>query len=74
MIVIPKNFEEWKICITDKCKIKLTAEFAENRLAVYSDENIPETQRFVKLYGIEHLQNIRRWLSTILSDNITIEN
>ena len=38
--MIPHTFEEWKSCIINDCKIDLTVDFAQKRLAVYSDKNI----------------------------------
>jgi len=68
MSAIPRNFEEWKICIEKKCGNPLTLEFAEKRLSIYRDENLPETQRFMKLYGEVHLFSIREWLSKIIKE------
>ena len=63
--MIPRTFSEWKNCIEHDCKIKLTKEFAEKRLAVYQNRKSPETQKFVKLYGEQHLSNIIQWLQRI---------
>ncbi len=68
MSVIPQNFEEWKVCIEKKCGIPLTLEFAKKRLAVYEDETLAETRRFIKLYGHEHLQHIREWFRQIVRE------
>ena len=59
--MIPQNFEEWKNCIVNDCKIKLTKEFAEKRLRVYQNGNHPETRKFIELYGRQHLNNIIYW-------------
>lgn len=63
--MIPKDFETWKDCIQRKCGIPLTRDFAKSRLAVYSDETNAETQRFIRLYGTEHLQRIKSWFQKI---------
>lgn len=63
--MIPQNFQEWKKCITIDCKIELTKEFAMKRLNVYLDRNNPETQKFAKLYGQQHLNNIISWYKQI---------
>jgi len=63
--MIPQTFEEWKNCIVNDCKIDLTKEFAQQRLAVYENPNNPETQRFVSLYGEQHLFNIIKWYKKI---------
>lgn len=52
--MIPRTFEQWKKCIINDCKIKLTKGFALNRLAVYQDTKNKETQKFVVLYGEQH--------------------
>jgi hypothetical protein len=65
--MIPQTFDDWKNCIINDCKINLTKEFAEKRLAVYTNKNNPETQKFIWLYGEQHFQNIINWLNKILS-------
>ena len=60
--MIPVNFQEWRSCIVNKCKIELTPQFIEERLKVYLNESNPETLKFKKLYGAAHLQNIVHWL------------
>lgn len=66
MSIIPKNFDDWKWCIEKKCGIPLTVEFARQRLAVYEDYSNAETQRFVSNYGMEHLENIKKWMRIVL--------
>ena len=63
--MIPQTFEEWQNCITNDCKIILTREIAQKRLAVYLDKENPETKKFSSLYGEEHLNNIIKWYSQI---------
>lgn len=63
--MIPQTFEQWKNCITNDCKITLTKEFVQSRLHVYLDDKNSETQKFVSLYGEQHLQNIINWLKQI---------
>ena len=60
--MIPQSFPEWYSCITQDCKIQLTKEFIEKRLAVYMDQNNLETKRFKTLYGDNHLTNVINWL------------
>ncbi len=60
--MIPQTYNEWSNCVINDCKIKLTKEFAQQRLVVYQNWNNPETTRFVSLYGTAHLQNIITWL------------
>lgn len=68
MSMIPENFEQWRDCIENRCKIALTADFADSRLLVYNDPSHPETVRFIKQYGKAHLENVRSWFSRIAQD------
>ena len=63
--MIPQTFEEWKSCITNDCKVKLTKAFADKRLSVYENRNHPETRKFVELYGEQYLNNIIYWFKKI---------
>jgi len=66
--MIPQTYEEWKNCIVHDCKIKLTKDFAQQRLAVYQNRANPETRKFISLYGEQHLQNITHWLTLTLKN------
>lgn len=61
--MILTTFEEWKNCIVNECKIKLTKDFVANRLKVYEDKRNSETKKFIQLYGEQHLNNIIFWLN-----------
>ena len=63
--MIPETFEAWQSCIVNDCKISLTKDYVMSRLAIYQDMKNKETQKFVSLYGQEHLQNIVYWLNKI---------
>lgn len=63
--MIPRTFEEWRNCIINDCRINLNQDFAAKRLAVYSDKDNPETQKFISVYGESHLNNIIHWLKQI---------
>lgn len=63
--MIPQTFQDWKNCIVNNCKINLTKDFARQRLAVYQDKSNTETQKFISLYGEQHLLNIIQWLQQI---------
>jgi len=66
--MIPQTFNDWTNCIVNDCKINLTKEFAEKRLLVYQDSKNSETQKFISLYGDQHLQNIVNWFKKIKND------
>lgn len=63
--MIPQTFNDWTNCIINECKINLTREFATQRLAVYQDNKNVETQKFISLYGQQHLLNVIQWLQQI---------
>jgi len=63
--MIPQSFEQWKYCIERDCGISLTKAFAQQRLSVYKDRQNLETQKFVSLYGEQHLSNIIAWLKQV---------
>lgn len=60
--MIPINYNEWRNCIENDCKIRLSKTFIDKRLKIYSNLDNPETKKFVQLYGINHLKNILNWL------------
>lgn len=63
--MIPRTYEEWKYCIVNDCGINLTKEFASKRLKVYQNAHSPETIKFKKLYGDQHLNNVIYWLQKV---------
>lgn len=67
--MIPETFEAWKSCMINDCKISLTKDYVMSRLAIYQDMKNKETQKFVSLYGQEHLQNIVYWLNNIAEED-----
>ena len=62
-MILLTTFEEWKNCIVNECKIKLTKDFVASRLKVYEDKRNSETKKFIQLYGEQHLNNIIFWLN-----------
>lgn len=63
--MVATSFDEWRSCIVNDCKIKLTKDFAKKRLAVYQDRKNKETRDFIALYGEQHLQNIIYWFKQV---------
>lgn len=63
--MVPQSFNDWKNCIVNDCKINLIQEFATESLAVYQDNKNGKTQKFISLYGQQHLSNIIKWLQQI---------
>lgn len=58
---IPETFDEWRHCIEQECRIVLTKEYIEQRLAILRELNHEETQRFIRHYGEHHWQQVVRW-------------
>lgn len=58
---LPHSYEEWKHCITVKCKIPLTADYVAKRITALSNPREPTTSRFVALYGDAHRLRIIEW-------------
>ncbi|MEM8607009.1 MAG: hypothetical protein AAGF92_07880 [Myxococcota bacterium] len=46
-----ETYDEWKHCITVKCRIPLTSDFVAKRIKALNDERNPTTARFIALYG-----------------------
>ena len=63
--MIPQTFDEWKDCIVNKCKIKLTKQFVETRIKDLEDDTNSNTITFVKIYGISHKNNVIKWFKVL---------
>ncbi len=58
---IPRNYEDWKFCITKKCGIPLTKDYIEKRLAAFRDLNSDHTKKFIEIYGEQYTNQIISW-------------
>lgn len=67
--MIPRTYEEWHRCITRDCDITLTRAFVQERIAALSNEDHPETQRFIQLYGDLHRQGVVGWYERALTSS-----
>lgn len=63
--MIPRNFDEWKNCIVNDCRIELTKTFVQQRLSVYENAKHPETRKFIELYGQQHLEDVIFWYQKV---------
>ena len=61
--VIPRNYEEWKHCITVECGIPLSIEFVEERITALQDIRDFKTKQFLDLYGERYLNQVLVWFS-----------
>jgi hypothetical protein len=59
--LIPGDYPSWRYCIEVKCGLALKPEFLQARIAVLSDLDHAETQRFARLYGDAHLKRVQSW-------------
>ena len=59
--LIPSNYAEWKYCITVECGIPLTINYIEQRLMELKNIQSTYTQRFIKIYGKQYLENVITW-------------
>ena len=61
MPLIPRNYEEWKHCITVECEIPLTAEFVAQRIDALQNMDDFRTARFVERWGAAHHARTLAW-------------
>lgn len=59
--MIPRTYEEWRVCITEKCGIPLTLAFIDERLRALRDPRDAMTARFRALYGERHVAQTIAW-------------
>ena len=64
----PQSYDEWHHCITVECGIPLTEQFVADRLAVWHNEDLEETQRFRRLYGDEYWRTVIGWFEHAARD------
>ncbi len=65
---IPQNYNEWKACITRKCKIALTTHYVAERIRVLSRSDAEETKKFRATYGEKHYQAVLSWFKQAAAD------
>ncbi|WP_028239335.1 hypothetical protein [Stutzerimonas azotifigens] len=65
---IPDSYSAWRHCITVECGIPLTADFIQRRLAILSNPEEYETQRFTQVHGAAHLQAVLAWFQRAARD------
>ncbi len=52
------EYEEWKHCIVVRCRITLTRDFIDKRLAELVDKKHEKTIQFERLYGTRYKERI----------------
>lgn len=56
-----KTYEDWKHCITVLCGIPLSLPYVEQRLAALRNSADYGTQKFVAIWGEDHLVRVIAW-------------
>ncbi len=64
--LVPTSYEAWRHCITEICKIPLTADYIRQRIAALHDTSDYMTQSFVRLYGERQRQLTVAWFQKAL--------
>ncbi|HWL09839.1 MAG TPA: hypothetical protein VNQ76_15645 [Planctomicrobium sp.] len=62
--VIPRTYQEWKECITVRCRIPLTHEFITRRLNELRNPDDPSTREFVRKYGQDYTDPVIGWFAS----------
>ncbi len=62
---LPTTYDEWFHCITVKCRVRLTPEFARERIAALGNVESPEAVRFAKIYGQTHRERVVEWYQRV---------
>lgn len=57
--IIPQNYQEWRHCITDNCRLELTSDYIEQRINALQEYD----PVFLQLYGKQHWQQTLEWLN-----------
>lgn len=55
------TYEDWKYCITVSCKIPLTPEYIESRIAELNDRKNYQTKKFIDTWGETHFLRTIGW-------------
>ena len=56
-----KTYDDWRQCITVHCRIPLTPDYVEQRLAALRDPSDHGTQKFIAAWGEAHLACVIGW-------------
>jgi hypothetical protein len=59
--LFPSGYASWRHCIEVKCGLRLNRDYVQARLAVLSDPEREETERFIRTYGRPHWQKVLAW-------------
>ena len=66
--MIPANYGEWRDFIEVKCRLPLTQQVIQERIAALGNESDNETKKFRDLYGDDYWMQVRSWYQQALGD------
>ena len=66
--MIPQNYQQWRHCIVNECRIELTPLYIQQRLEVLNDNSHQETKRLTFLYGKNHLERLINWFNVAVHE------
>ncbi|WP_186454470.1 hypothetical protein [Candidatus Pantoea soli] len=69
--MIPQNYQQWRHCIVNECRIELTPLYIQQRLQVLNDKSHQETKRLTFLYGKTHLEKLITWFNAAACEALT---
>ena len=61
MVQSLRTYDDWKHCITVLCRIPLTPDYVEQRLAALRNPDDHGTQKFTATWGEAHLARVTGW-------------
>lgn len=56
-----RTYDDWRHCITELCRLPLTRDYVEQRLAALRDPADHGTQKFIAAWGDDHLARVIGW-------------
>ena len=65
---IPRNYEEWRHCITVLCRQPLTQPYIDERIAALNNFKDHMTTKFVELYGEPQRVQTLQWFERAKKD------
>lgn len=67
----PASYLEWKYCITELCRIRLSEVYITERLQRLKDNNDLHTKEYIRLYGVDYRNQVISWFEIALQEYTT---
>ena len=68
MPFVPRNYDEWKHCITQKCSISLTKKYVQERIIALSNVNNNQAKKFIETWGPSHHESTLGWFQKVAQE------